>query len=176
MDTQERKRTWMSFVISFPKDFVNKEKHACASLFNSSDRVIFEPISPAYDFENSMTIEPQELRFSIKDTLRRDAYTFLKHLHNKAMSGGIHSIGYGYPSIGVDILCIELATENNQSVIVDAFLIKNAVPNYVRNINEEKLEVQMLGFFSSNDAVMTLADNFIKAQVAAQQEKIESPE
>lgn len=173
-----RQRTWMSFVVAFPEGFEAQEKQACVSLFDTSDRVRFTPISPAHEFSYHISNTQRQMDFTIQDTFRRDGYMFVKHLFEKASRGGQHAIGYGYPRIGLDILCIETTTDNVGTMITDAYLLQNAIPTELSQSQNEDtvLDVTMSGFFASNNKVMILADNYIKAQIAAQQQKEEAKE
>lgn len=174
--TRIKKRVWMSFVMGFPESFGMPEKQACSSLFDASDRVRFGPISPGYDFEYHDTNLKREMNFTIEDTFRRDGYMFLKFLHEHANKNGPHAIGFGYPRIGVDILFIELSQDLNGPAITDAYLMQNMIPVEVSQSQNEDtiLDVTVSGFFASNQKVMVLADNYIKAHIAAQKQKEEA--
>jgi hypothetical protein len=164
--------------MGFPESFGMPEKQACASLFDSSERVSFSAISPGYDFNYHDIELKREITFTIQDTFRRDGYSFLKFLHAQANQGGVHAIGFGYQRIGIDILFIEFSQENNNSMITDAYLMQNLIPVQVSQSpnNESELIVTLSGFFASNEKVFILADNFIKARIAAQLEKAETSE
>lgn len=164
-----------AFVINFPEVFSNDEKRIAASLFQSNSRNMFEEINITELDQQNVAGQLIQVKYDIIDDKAKNVWIFLKHFYHKTVQGQIHSIGFGYPKIGVDILFMEILQEAEETIILNAYLLQNAVPMTVeRNKENSIIKVTLKGFYAANQEINTLAAKYLQAQAAAQKAEEES--
>lgn len=179
-----RRKNLQVVVTAFPEGADANSKHAIQALFQNHAEA-FYGIRNGFSIENGVFKHPESaIVFEYSEKDKKTYTTFFEYWAKTFVSGKEHSLCYGVPRIGADLLFIEV----DNGVLIDAWFEQNAIPISITAIDQRRdrdeqldshvpLEVYMKGFSARNEAVRALAQQWLYAQsvtlkaAEAQQEK-----
>lgn len=183
VDSFYRRSNLKVAVVGFPHGMPAESKTALRAIFEVHTlRITGIATAPLNRADRS---EREQVTFTLFEKANKAFSLFIEHWATTYVDGKEHSLNYGVPATGIDLLFTETNAEGTE--VVDAWFVQNAIPHYMseiehsldkmdgQDLDEVSLEIVLKGFPARNAKVSLLATTWLKALLAAMTVQKELP-